>query len=341
MVQQDTGARALIGLDGAALGRLMPMHLCLDAAGSIRQAGPTLERIAGASLAGRPFSEVFVLRRPAAASDLAGLLALAGRRLKLTLTAAPSLALKGLVEGLPDGGALIDISMGISLIEAVNRFDLTLRDFSPTDLAVELLYLYESKSVVSAELRRLAQRLNGARVSAEHEAATDTLTGLANRRRLDATLARLLAQGRAFALMQIDLDYFKQVNDSHGHAVGDAVLREVAHLLRGHCRNQDLVARVGGDEFVMLIVDIVEPFRLARIAERLIRQIEEPIHVGMIDCNVSASIGVSIFSRQDDPDARRLMREADAALYESKGSGRARVTVYAAATASAGDPDAA
>ncbi|HDR28766.1 diguanylate cyclase domain-containing protein [Rhodovulum sp.] len=330
-----------IMLHGAVLGRLLPMHLCLDAEGRVRQAGPTLERIAGTDLAGRPFAEVVSLRRPAAATDIAGLLALAERPLKLTLAVAPALPLKGLVAGLPDGGALIDISMGISLIEAVSRFDLTLGDFSPTDLAVELLYLHEAKSVVSAELSRLAERLNGARVSAEKEAATDTLTGLANRRRLDATLARLLGQGRAFALMQIDLDYFKLVNDTHGHDVGDAVLRRVAHLLRAQCRTQDLVARVGGDEFVMILVDIVEPFRIARIAERLIRQIEEPILVGMRECRISASIGVSVFSRQDSPDAKRLMREADSALYQSKGAGRARVTVFTRPEGTADNTDAA
>ncbi|TCM86160.1 GGDEF domain-containing protein [Rhodovulum steppense] len=339
--RQEGVANSMIGLTGTALGRFLPMHLCLDPVGRVRQAGPTLERIAGVDLVDRPFTEILTLRRPTVVSDIGGLLALEGRPLKLTLAVAPALPLKGLVAGLPDGGAMLDISMGISLIEAVSRFELTLGDFSPTDLAVELLYLHEAKSVVSAELRRLAQRLNGARVSAEQEAATDTLTGLANRRRLEATLARLLGQGRPFALMQIDLDYFKLVNDSHGHDVGDAVLREVAHLLRAQCRTQDLVARIGGDEFVMILADIVEPFHLARIADRLIRQIEEPIHVGGFECRISASIGVAVRARQDASDAKRIMREADIALYQSKGTGRARVTVFSPTADATGDPDAA
>ncbi|TCP41324.1 GGDEF domain-containing protein [Rhodovulum marinum] len=328
-VSESWACAALVGLDGPALGRLMPMHLYLCPEGRVRHAGPTVERLAGGNLCGRPFAEVVTLRRPRAAADMAGLLALAGLPLKLTLAAEPVLSLKGLVVALPDGeGALLNLSMGISLLDAVGKFDLTLHDFAPTDLAAELLYLTEAKSAVTGELRRLAQRLNGARVSAEEKAATDILTGLGNRRRLEATLKQFLGQGRPFALMHMDLDYFKQINDTHGHAVGDVVLCEVAERLTDECRVQDVVTRVGGDEFVILAVDIVDPLRLEKIAQRLISRLENPIQVEGIDCRISASIGLSVFTRHSAPDPARLMREADMALYESKGAGRARVTVY-------------
>ncbi|MGC9418263.1 MAG: diguanylate cyclase domain-containing protein [Rhodovulum sp.] len=329
VISEPWAGEAVIGLGAPALARLLPMHLCLCPEGRVRHAGPTIERLAGGDLRGRPFAEVVTLRRPQAAGDMAGLLALAGQPLKLTLTGAPALPLKGMVVGLQGGeGALLNLSMGISLLDAVGRFDLTLRDFAPTDLAAELLYLTEAKSAVTDELRRLAQRLNGARVSAEEKAATDILTGVGNRRRLDAVLGQFMGQGRPFGLMHVDLDYFKQINDTHGHAVGDAVLCAVARMLVDECRVQDLVTRVGGDEFVILAVDIVDPAQLERLGQRLIARLEEPIRVEGVECRISASIGVSVFTRHSAPDPARLMREADIALYESKGTGRARTSVY-------------
>ncbi|MBN2905803.1 MAG: GGDEF domain-containing protein [Rhodobacteraceae bacterium] len=325
----DSGpGTAAIGLGGAALDRLMPMHLWLGPDGRVRHAGPTLTRLAGGAVQGLPFGAVMTLRRPHPAPDLGALLQLEGASLKLVLTGVPDLPLKGVVVALPEGaGALVDLSLGISLIEAVGRFDLTLRDFAPTDLAVELLYLTEAKAAVADELKRLALRLNGARASAEAEAATDTLTGLANRRGLDATLARMVRDRSPFALMHVDLDHFKAVNDTHGHAAGDAVLRQVAVVLRSQSRGRDLVARIGGDEFVIVFDEMVDPAQLRQIARRLITRLERPILVGDVPCRISASIGITLSTRHDPPDPDRLLQEADVALYESKRRGRARATL--------------
>jgi len=311
-----------------ALDRLMPMHLCLDGRGMVTHAGPTLQRLAGAPLEGRDWQDVITLRRPRFTRRLEQLVRMQGLPLKMVLNNEPSLSLKGHVVALPeDRGALIQLSLGISLIDAVGQFDLTLKDFAPTDLAVELLYLNEAKSTFTREMRRLAQQLNSARVLAEVEAATDTLTGLANRRALDGTLARLVTAGTPFAVMQIDLDHFKAVNDTHGHPTGDAVLRRVGAILRGQCRNLDLVARTGGDEFVIVFVDLVDVGRLSEIAERLISRLEEPIRVDGTDCRISASIGVSLSTAHRTPDPNRLLQEADVALYASKREGRARATI--------------
>ncbi|SIO57342.1 diguanylate cyclase (GGDEF) domain-containing protein [Rhodovulum sp. ES.010] len=322
----------VVALDAAALDRLMPMHLRLDRQGVVRQCGPTIARFAGGAVLGRPFAEVVCLRRPRPACDMDALLAFEGMPLKGAFVAAPTFPLKGLVVGLPEGeGALLNLSMGISLIEAVGRFDLTLRDFAPTDLAVELLYLAEAKSAVTAELHRLAQRLNGARVTAEAEAATDTLTGLANRRRLDAMLARFLRDGQDFSVMQVDLDYFKDVNDTYGHATGDEVLRVVAEVLAAQFRPHDLVARMGGDEFTVLIAGIVDPVMLDGMARRVIARLEQPINVDGITARVSASIGIAQSNRCDRSDAAEMLYEADVALYESKRQGRGRSTIASAA----------
>lgn len=315
-------------LTDAGLDRLMPMHLWIASDGQVLHAGPTLVRLAGGPLAGRSWPEVVSLRRPCRAGTIDELITMQGVPLKLALNAAPELSLKGVVVALPgSGGALLNLSLGISLIEAVGRFDLTLGDFTPTDLAVELLYLNEAKAAVTGELERMARRLDGARLSAEVAAATDMLTGLANRRGLDGTLSRLMATRRPFGLMHVDLDYFKDVNDSLGHAAGDAVLQTVAARLRAECRSYDLVARVGGDEFVILLIDLVEPEPLKAIAMRLIERLEQPIDVDGTFCQISASIGIALSTRQPGLDPARLMHEADLALYESKRQGRARATL--------------
>ncbi|RAP42094.1 hypothetical protein BYZ73_06995 [Rhodovulum viride] len=318
----------VLGLPGASLDRLMPMHVWISATGDVVRTGPTLPRLAGGPVTLRPWTEVVTLRRPRPTMRLEELLRMQGVALKFTLNAAPEIALKGLVVPLPGGAALLNLSLGISLIEAVGRFDLTLSDFAPTDLAVELLYLNEAKTAVAGELRRLALRLNGARVTAEVEAATDTLTGLANRRAFDEALMRLSASGLPFALLQLDLDLFKAVNDSHGHAAGDAVLRAVAAVLRGHCRGRDVVARVGGDEFVILMVDFTDRAKLSDNAARLIARLEQPMQVQETECRISASIGIALATRQRHPSPEVLLQEADIALYESKRRGRGRVTFY-------------
>lgn len=324
------GQGRVIGLSGAALDQLMPMHLWISAAGLIARAGPTLQRIAGAPLAGQPIAQVLTVRHHGRVQTLDHLLRLQGTPLKLCLSAAPELSLKGMVVALPAGnGAFLNLSPGISLVDAVNRFDLTLKDFAATDLAVELLYLIEAKAAVTGELKRLATRLNGARASAEARAATDTLTGLANRRGLDAMLARQVDSGRPFALMHVDLDHFKAVNDTYGHAAGDAVLCEAAAVLRGQCRTRDVVARIGGDEFVIMFDDLVGPRILHRIGQRLIQRLEEPITAGDATCRISASVGIALSTAHTDPDPVRLLHEADLALYDSKRAGRARVSLAA------------
>ena len=132
---------------------------------------------------------------------------------------------RGLAVPTGDGGMLLNLSFGIRLIDAVRQHALTDADFAATDMAVEMLYLVEVKQAVMTELRRLNLRLQGAKATAEEQALTDTLTGLRNRRALDVSLPALIGQGVAFGLMHIDLDYFKQVNDTLGHAAGDQVLR--------------------------------------------------------------------------------------------------------------------
>lgn len=310
-------------VDGPALDRLMPMHLRLDRKGAICSLGPTLLKLMpDGGVLGTPVDRVFALRRPAAPTSLEELRARIGARLHLALNSDPTLVLRGLALPTADRGVLVNLSFGIWVNEAVRRYGLTVADFAATDLTVEMLYLVEAKSAVMEELRNLNLRLHGAKAAAEEQALTDTLTGLRNRRALDLRLKDLMAQGLIFGLMHLDLDFFKQVNDSFGHAAGDQVLRGVAQILLEETRSSDLVARVGGDEFVLLFPGLDDTDRLARLATRIIERLSEPIDFEGQSCRISASIGMTASTLYAQPDIDRMHADADEALYTSKRAGR-------------------
>jgi diguanylate cyclase (GGDEF)-like protein len=323
-------ALVTVPLAPAALDALMPMHLRVAPTGHVVAAGPTLLRLRPpGGLVGRRLLELFEFRRPAAPAGLADLLAQAGRPLALGFREPPRTAFKGLAVPLAGGqGALFNLSFGIGAATAVAEHRLTAGSFAPTDLTVELLYVIEAKSAAMEESRRLNRRLEGARSAAEEQALTDALTGLRNRRAVEEAMARLAAQGARFGLIHLDLDRFKAVNDTLGHAAGDAVLGAVAGALRAEIRASDLAARVGGDEFLILVPGITDTDRLARVADRVIARIEEPVPFGDHLCRVSASAGIAVATGAADPEA--LLRDADAALYASKRAGRGRATVWQA-----------
>lgn len=165
-----------------------------------------------------------------------------------------------------------------------------------------------------------------------HMAQHDHLTQLPNRVLLHDRLSQELAktrEGRKGALLFLDLDFFKHINDTLGHAVGDKVLQEVARRLVESVREDDTVSRQGGDEFVLLLVRLADPRDAARVAEKLIQAVERPIpHEGQ-DLHVSASIGIALFP-QDARDVKTLMMQADTALYHAKQAGRGRYSYFTA-----------
>ncbi|MGK8235582.1 diguanylate cyclase domain-containing protein [Roseovarius sp. MS2] len=316
MTVQDRGLLPL-------LAGLCPMHAVLDAEGHLVQAGPTFAKLFGArALQGMRFLDLIELRRPHQAGNMADLLASAGARLRLRLRAPPHTALKGVLLPLPGGGAVVNLSFGISVVEAVRDFDLTGADFAATDLTTEMLYLIEAKSAAMDASRKLNLRLQGARIAAEEQAFTDMLTGLRNRRALDHVLDRLMQSEQDFALLHLDLDFFKQVNDTLGHAAGDHVLQEVARRLRDEVRSDDLIARVGGDEFVILLLGMTERAPVGDLADRMIARLEKPVPYRAQHCRISGSIGITLSCAYDSPEPVRMMADADLALYAAKGRGR-------------------
>ncbi|MCP3972628.1 MAG: diguanylate cyclase [Rhodobacteraceae bacterium] len=315
----------MIELPLAVLDRLMPMHAIIGATGHISHAGPTLRKLEpGDGFAGARFLEVFELRRPRNVARMTELLAPGGTRLSLRLRGRPEIPLKGLVLPLPgDAGMLVNISFGIAATQAVGIFDLTSGDFPPTDLTIEMLYLVEAKEAVMNESRNLNMRLQGAKIAAEEQAYTDTLTGLKNRRAMDMILERYKSCGERFAVMHLDLDFFKQVNDTLGHAAGDLVLQEAARVLVEETRSEDTVVRFGGDEFVLLLHGLTGPEALKAVALRILKRLEEPILFQGVPCHISGSIGIALSDDYVEPEPERMLLDADKALYVSKNAGRA------------------
>lgn len=309
---------------------LCPMFMLLDDQGLIEQVGPTLQKLRpDTPLIGKSFLDVFQLIRPRTVTTIPALMSMAGAKLHLKFHDEPRTALKGLVAPLPDGGgAVINLSFGISILDAVRDYALTSADFSGTDLAIELLYLVEAKSAAMEASRSLNIRLQGAMLAAEEQAYTDTLTGLKNRRAMDHMLAQLSAANATFALMHLDLDFFKSVNDRLGHAAGDYVLQQAARIMVEETRSNDMVARVGGDEFVIVFKGLTQEEILSSIADRLIKRLNEPMMFEQQPCRISASIGTALSTQFETVKAADILHAADLALYQAKREGRSRHRLY-------------
>ncbi|PTM98887.1 PleD family two-component system response regulator [Mycoplana dimorpha] len=225
----------------------------------------------------------------------------------------------------------------ILLIAEQGHDDLVVRalDLGVTDYLMRPIEPNEllARSLTQIRRKRYNDRLRASVTQSMELAVTDGLTGLHNRRYLDGHLKLLIdrsnARGREMSVCITDIDRFKQINDTHGHDAGDAVLREFANRLRTAVRGADLACRYGGEEFVLVMPD-TSAQTAATVAERLRMTIEqEPFQVGPgATLRVTASLGIASLLPGDGPEA--LMKRADAALYEAKRTGRNRVVAAAA-----------
>jgi diguanylate cyclase (GGDEF)-like protein/PAS domain S-box-containing protein len=166
-----------------------------------------------------------------------------------------------------------------------------------------------------------------------HLAEHDALTDLPNRLLLSDRLARAIALGRRYgrrlAVLFLDCDRFKNINDTLGHAVGDQVLRSVARRLTSCVRESDTVSRHGGDEFLIVLSEVDELDDAGAIAEKIVRSVSEPHFVSGHELTLTASVGIAVYP-EDGQDAQSLIMRADTAMYHAKGAGRNRVAFYAA-----------
>jgi len=189
--------------------------------------------------------------------------------------------------------------------------------------AVAILFHFLIKRK-TAELSEKAARL-------EHLANHDPLTSLPNRKlffdRLEQSLRRAAREGAMLAVLYIDLDQFKQINDSFGHAIGDEVLKEIAARLENGIRDEDTIARLGGDEFAVVMESLKEAENTLHCVQRLNAVFKQPVMVQDLHFVLSASIGISLFP-QDGTDAHTLLRNADTAMFKAKEAGRGTFQFY-------------
>lgn len=199
--------------------------------------------------------------------------------------------------------------------------------------------LEERVGARTRELRDINNRLLESEVLLKKMAHHDPLTGLANRFLLDETLSLSIERAKRnntrIAVLMADLDGFKPVNDTHGHDVGDELLRIIANRLKSTVRASDTVARVGGDEFVLLLDAIKEPRDAVYAAQKALAAICEPMNVKNFDLKVGASIGVAVFP-DDGLEVPTLLKHADRAMYGAKLAGRGRIQLADGFSASLG-----
>ncbi|MEL6685404.1 MAG: diguanylate cyclase, partial [Pseudomonadota bacterium] len=188
--------------------------------------------------------------------------------------------------------------------------------------------------VVSRDVTALIekeQQLEATTRELKHIAAHDDLTGLANRTQLSAFLESALENAQqtrtAVGVLHVDLDEFKAINDTYGHAAGDTVLRVVAQRLQHRTRDGDLVARIGGDEFVVVCCELSNLKELTKIADAIRIAVDQPITWDNAVLHCKVSIGAAL-SDDDSQTAADLLVQSDFALYEAKGAGRGRVAAY-------------
>ena len=177
------------------------------------------------------------------------------------------------------------------------------------------------------------QKLEEQKVSLERLAHHDALTGLPNRLlfldRLRQAVKKAHREDDQLAVLFVDLDRFKQINDSLGHGMGDAVLKAVARRLQGCLREEDVVARLGGDEFTIIMGSLHKPQHAMAMAQKLIRSVQQPVRHEDHELYVSASVGISLYP-QDGQNAGILLQNADAAMYKAKHEGRRNFQFYTA-----------
>lgn len=227
-----------------------------------------------------------------------------------------------------------------AIVRAINRFS---KDHDISTLPLkrndELGLLARSFHDMQTEVMAHMSELNESRKALEHLARHDTLTGLPNRRmffdRLEHAIASSRRNGQQLAVLFVDLDRFKEINDTLGHAVGDGVLINVAILLKSAVREVDTVARLGGDEFVILLERIADPQHVTAIVRKVHDLFQQTMQIGGHELLVHASMGVSIFPK-DGKDADELIQNADQAMYNAKKEGRNTFSFHAARSEGAG-----
>lgn len=311
----------LVGADVVAM--LWVAHLHLRSRASYR--GKTLQLLAMLYLLGVVLllsigyvSQVYLVALP--------VLAVLLRSLRFAVVA---LVLNGVTLLLAGLAIQADPGMQVLADQPVLRWVAITLNFLLIDgaLTAACAFLLRGMETALHEQQRNAQML-------AHHAMHDALTGLANRRLLHDRMTQAVAKAQRnhaeVGVMLLDLDRFKDINDSLGHELGDALITAVAARLQDAVRAGDTVARLGGDEFVVLLPDVDSETEILTAVERVLNAVCGRYHLEQHDLHVSASVGVAVFPR-DGQDATGLLKNADTAMYRAKDSGRGRFRFFQAA----------
>ena len=308
--------------------QLFPLHVAVKQDGTISSVGPTLLRILGEGIVGRSFFDGFAVRKPRQLGKLEALCAKTGTKLRVTALTdrGEEVAFRGVATliGKDQSHLLVDLSFGSALGEAVKRFKLSSSDFRPNDAAIDLLYTFETQQTLIDDSRKLAEALKDAKDDVEQKAYIDVVTGIANRRALHSALERALIDEdaeREFAILHIDLDRFKSINDTFGQAAGDLAIRRTAECIQWHARHQDVSARLGGDEFALVLTDPPDDASLIELADVVRHEISRPVKFGQISFSVEASVGIVRFQPSTDRSIDTLLMKSSIALNEAKETG--------------------
>jgi|GEM_PF-2899027 len=198
-------------------------------------------------------------------------------------------------------------------------------------IIVTVLIIILIAALINGLIKKYTNKLNEQKSILDFQAHHDVLTGLPNRilfnDRLEQAIQKAKRQKTEFALFFIDLDRFKQINDSLGHIFGDKVLKVIAKRLQGVVRKEDSISRLGGDEFTLLVEDLKDEIDVSALAKKIILVLAEPIIIENNTLYITTSVGISIFPK-DDMDADNLLKYADAAMYRAKEEGRNNYQYY-------------
>ena len=239
----------------------------------------------------------------------------------------PGMLFRDIVEHLASSGLIMDVTVDEHVALVLNC--IATRQTRHSELhfedgrAVTINHCQLPNGGWVATLEDITERRQQER-QVEYMARHDALSGLPNRMRFQERMADAIScigRGQQFALHYLDLDHFKEVNDSLGHAIGDGLLKVVAGRLRDCVRETDTVARLGGDEFAVLQLAIKQPQDAAELADRLIQVVSRPCEIEGHSIAVGTSVGIAL-APQDGADPSNLLKHADMALYRAKADGR-------------------
>ncbi len=326
-------------LNASLLDAAFPFHIVFDRDLRITQVGTSIQRMHQDSMVGSPIHALFDVATPKIANSFD---AFVGRPKSLFLLRSltkQGLLLRGQVLHDPAAEVLIFVgSPWVTQISAFATLGLTLTDFAASDAAVDYLLILQNQSSSLTQAEELAEQLHQTARQLTHQAFHDALTGLPNRAMLLDHLQRRLEPvvGRPHhvAVLMLDLDGFKAVNDSYGHSAGDAVLGIIGKRLRTVSGENDIVARFGGDEFAFVLeprgphsdVDVAAAFE---VADRVLTVLAEPIQLPScpaITVPLTASIGIA--HAHGTETAEDILRNADLAMYSAKANGKSRYERY-------------